>query len=60
MPCALSALAAAGDDRNLIHAAAASGSRAPGRTAPAITTLRVTLHESHVAWAAFEGGISAR
>ena len=31
-----------------------------GPSAAAITTLRVTLHESHVAWAAFEGGISAR
>ena len=31
-----------------------------GPSAAAITTLRVTLHESHVAWAAFEGGISAQ
>jgi 6-pyruvoyltetrahydropterin/6-carboxytetrahydropterin synthase len=31
-----------------------------GSSASAITAMRVTLHESHVAWAAFEGGISAR
>ena len=31
-----------------------------GPSASAITAMRVTLHESHVAWAAFEGGISAR
>ncbi len=31
-----------------------------GASASAITTMRVTLHESHVAWAAFEGGIPAR
>ena len=31
-----------------------------GPSAAAITALRVILHESHVAWAAFEGGISAR
>jgi len=31
-----------------------------GPSAAAITNLRVTLHESHVAWAAFEGGIAAR
>ena len=31
-----------------------------GQSACALTTLRVTLHESHVAWAAFEGGISPR
>jgi 6-pyruvoyltetrahydropterin/6-carboxytetrahydropterin synthase len=30
-----------------------------GASAAAITTLRVTLHESHVAWAAFEGEITA-
>jgi 6-pyruvoyltetrahydropterin/6-carboxytetrahydropterin synthase len=30
-----------------------------GAAAGAITALRVTLHESHVAWAAYEGGISA-
>jgi 6-pyruvoyltetrahydropterin/6-carboxytetrahydropterin synthase len=30
-----------------------------GPSAGAITALRVTLHESHVAWAAYEGGISA-
>jgi 6-pyruvoyl-tetrahydropterin synthase len=30
-----------------------------GSSAHAITALRVTLHESHVAWAAYEGGISA-
>jgi 6-pyruvoyltetrahydropterin/6-carboxytetrahydropterin synthase len=30
-----------------------------GPSAGAITTLRVTLHESHVAWAAYEGGLSA-
>jgi 6-pyruvoyltetrahydropterin/6-carboxytetrahydropterin synthase len=31
-----------------------------GPSAAAITVMRVTLHESHVAWAAFEGGIAAR
>jgi 6-pyruvoyl-tetrahydropterin synthase len=31
-----------------------------GASASAITALRVTLHESHVAWAAFEGEISPR
>jgi 6-pyruvoyltetrahydropterin/6-carboxytetrahydropterin synthase len=31
-----------------------------GPSAAAITMLRVTLHESHVAWAAFEGAIAAR
>ncbi len=31
-----------------------------GASAAAITSMRVTLHESHVAWAAFEGGIPAR
>jgi 6-pyruvoyltetrahydropterin/6-carboxytetrahydropterin synthase len=31
-----------------------------GPSAAAITVMRVTLHESHVAWAAFEGGITAR
>jgi 6-pyruvoyltetrahydropterin/6-carboxytetrahydropterin synthase len=31
-----------------------------GPSASAITAMRVTLHESHVAWAAFEGGISVR
>jgi 6-pyruvoyltetrahydropterin/6-carboxytetrahydropterin synthase len=31
-----------------------------GPSAGAITAMRVTLHESHVAWAAFEGGISAQ
>ena len=30
-----------------------------GPSAGAITALRVTLHESHVAWAAYEAGISA-
>jgi 6-pyruvoyl-tetrahydropterin synthase len=30
-----------------------------GPSARAITGLRVTLHESHVAWAAYEGGIGA-
>jgi 6-pyruvoyltetrahydropterin/6-carboxytetrahydropterin synthase len=30
-----------------------------GPSAGAITALRVTLHESHVAWAAYEGGIGA-
>jgi 6-pyruvoyltetrahydropterin/6-carboxytetrahydropterin synthase len=28
-----------------------------GASAGAITAMRVTLHESHVAWAAYEGGI---
>ena len=31
-----------------------------GASALAITSMRVTLHESHVAWAAFEGGIAAQ
>jgi len=31
-----------------------------GASATAVTALRVTLHESHVAWAAFEGELSAR
>ena len=31
-----------------------------GPSAGAITAMRVTLHESHVAWAAFEGGIAAQ
>jgi 6-pyruvoyl-tetrahydropterin synthase len=31
-----------------------------GPSASAIAAMRVTLHESHVAWAAYEGGISAR
>ena len=31
-----------------------------GSSAAALTSMRVTLHESHVAWAAFEGGIIAR
>ena len=31
-----------------------------GPSASAVTAMRVTLHESHVAWAAFEGGISAQ
>jgi 6-pyruvoyltetrahydropterin/6-carboxytetrahydropterin synthase len=30
-----------------------------GASAAEITSLRVTLHESHVAWAAFEGEITA-
>jgi len=30
-----------------------------GGAAAAITIIKVTLHESHVAWAAFEGAISA-
>ena len=30
-----------------------------GASAGAITSMRVTLHESHVAWAAFEGGTGA-
>ena len=34
-----------------------SGALGPG--ARAITAMRVTLHESHVAWAAYEGEISA-
>ncbi len=34
-------------------------SGALGPSAGAITAMRVTLHESHVAWAAYEGGISA-
>ena len=34
-----------------------SGALGPG--AGAITAMRVTLHESHVAWAAYEGEISA-
>jgi len=33
--------------------------QAIGPSAGAITALRVTLHESHVAWAAYEGGTSA-
>ncbi len=40
--------------------AAAIRGGALGPSASAITALRVTLHESHVAWAAFEGGIAAR
>jgi 6-pyruvoyltetrahydropterin/6-carboxytetrahydropterin synthase len=32
-------------------------SGALGASAGAITAMRVTLHESHVAWAAYEGGI---
>ena len=31
-----------------------------GPSAAAITALRITLHESHVAWAAFEGGIGTQ
>jgi 6-pyruvoyltetrahydropterin/6-carboxytetrahydropterin synthase len=31
-----------------------------GPSAAAVTTLRVTLHESHVAWAAFEGELALR
>jgi len=31
-----------------------------GPSAAAVTALRVTLHESHVAWAAFEGAIHAQ
>jgi len=31
-----------------------------GPSATAVTTLRVTLHESHVAWAAFEGELALR
>ncbi len=31
-----------------------------GPSAGAITAMRVTLHESHVAWAAFEGELTAR
>ena len=31
-----------------------------GQSAMAVTALRVTLHESHVAWAAYEGGLAAR
>ena len=31
-----------------------------GASETAVTALRVTLHESHVAWAAFEGELSAR
>src|SRR5580698_7808803 len=31
-----------------------------GASAAAVTALRVTLHESHVAWAAYEGGLSLR
>jgi 6-pyruvoyl-tetrahydropterin synthase len=30
-----------------------------GPAAGAITAMRVTLHESHVAWAAYEGGVGA-
>ena len=33
-------------------------SGALGASAGAISAMRVTLHESHVAWAAYEGGIS--
>ncbi len=29
-----------------------------GPSAPGVQSLRVTLHESHVAWAAFEGDIA--
>ncbi len=31
-----------------------------GPSASAVTSMRVTLHESHVAWAAFEGELAAR
>jgi 6-pyruvoyltetrahydropterin/6-carboxytetrahydropterin synthase len=31
-----------------------------GAAAAGLTSLRVTLHESHVAWASFEGEIAAR
>ncbi|HEY6457471.1 MAG TPA: 6-carboxytetrahydropterin synthase [Steroidobacteraceae bacterium] len=31
-----------------------------GTSAAAVSVLRVTLHESHVAWAAFEGELNAR
>jgi 6-pyruvoyltetrahydropterin/6-carboxytetrahydropterin synthase len=31
-----------------------------GPSATAVTALRVTLHESHVAWAAFEGELTLR
>lgn len=31
-----------------------------GPSATAVTTMRVTLHESHVAWAAFEGALGGR
>jgi 6-pyruvoyltetrahydropterin/6-carboxytetrahydropterin synthase len=31
-----------------------------GPSASAVCAMRVTLHESHVAWAAYEGGITAR
>ena len=31
-----------------------------GASARAVTSLRVTLHESHVAWACFEGEIAAQ
>jgi 6-pyruvoyltetrahydropterin/6-carboxytetrahydropterin synthase len=31
-----------------------------GPSATAVTALRVTLHESHVAWAAFEGELALR
>jgi hypothetical protein len=31
-----------------------------GPAAVAVTALRVTLHESHVAWAAFEGELALR
>ncbi len=31
-----------------------------GSSASEITSMRVTLHESHVAWAAFEAGIAPR
>jgi 6-pyruvoyl-tetrahydropterin synthase len=31
-----------------------------GPAAAAVTALRVTLHESHIAWAAFEGAVSGQ
>jgi hypothetical protein len=31
-----------------------------GPSAAALTSMRVTLHESHVAWAAYEGELAPR
>jgi 6-pyruvoyl-tetrahydropterin synthase len=41
-----------------LHQAIGAGKLGP--SASAVTALRVTLHESHVAWAAYEGELASR
>ena len=43
--------------RKAVYAAMIAGLL--GATAQGLTEMRVTLHESHIAWASFEGALSA-